>query len=261
MHASASLIAVGAMVASVSAHGHVSTIKSGGKSYQGYDPSFAYQDPVPEVPGWTAENLDNGFVAPDSFSSGDIICHKSATPGKAYVEAAAGDDIEIQWSTWPESHHGPVIDYLASCDGDCTTADKTALSFVKTQAKGVVSGSSPGTWATDTLISNNFTHTTTIPADLAAGNYVLRHEIIALHSASQENGAQAYPQCINLKVTGSGSTKISDGTKGTALYTATDEGIMFNLYTTFSSYPMPGPALWSGAAAKLRRHARDFGLF
>ncbi|EKG21093.1 Glycoside hydrolase family 61 [Macrophomina phaseolina MS6] len=261
MHTSATLFAAGAMVASVAAHGHVSAIVVNGKSFQGYDPSFSYQNPAPKVAGWTAQNLDNGFVEPNSFSSGDIICHKEAKPGQAYVEAAAGDELQIQWSTWPDSHKGPVIDYLASCGGDCTTADKTSLSFVKFQAKGLVSGSAPGTWATDDLISNNFTHTTTLPASLAPGNYVLRHEIIALHSAGQENGAQAYPQCINVKVTGSGSTEISGGKKATAFYTPTDPGIKFNLYTTFSEYPMPGPALWSAAAAKVRRHMRDFRLF
>ena len=44
----------------------------------------------------------------------------------------------LQWNTWPESHHGPVIDYLAKCDGDCTAADKEALYFFKLAATGVI---------------------------------------------------------------------------------------------------------------------------
>lgn len=44
-------------------------------------------------------------------------------------------------------------------------------------------------------IANNLTSTVAIPSDIAPGNYVIRHEIIALHSAGQENGAQSYPQC------------------------------------------------------------------
>jgi cellulase len=51
-----------------------------------------------------------------------------------------------------------------------------------------------GTWVTDELIKNNFTSSTTIPRNLKAGNYVIRHEIIALHSAGNDNGAQFYPQ-------------------------------------------------------------------
>jgi cellulase len=44
------------------------------------------------------------------------------------------------------------------------------------------------------LTENNFAWNVKIPASLAAGSYVLRHEIIGLHSAGSPNGAQAYPQ-------------------------------------------------------------------
>jgi hypothetical protein len=85
-----------------------------------------------------------------------------------------------------------------------------------------------------------------IPAGLAPGNYVLRHEIIALHSAGSANGAQAYPQCLNIKVGGSGSKALPAGTPATKFYTAKDPGILFSLYSSFSSYPIPGPSVWSG---------------
>jgi cellulase len=157
----------------------------------------------------------------------------------------------LQWNTWPESHHGPVIDYLAKCEGDCTAADKESLSFFKLAATGVIDAAA-NQW------------TVNIPESLAPGNYVLRHEIIALHSAGQENGAQAYPQCINIEVTGSGSADPCSGdaecVAGTALYTAADEGIKYDIYGgDIASYPIPGPSVWSGAAAKLRRSvARAF---
>ncbi|KAL9108449.1 MAG: hypothetical protein Q9227_006783 [Pyrenula ochraceoflavens] len=186
----------------------------------------------------------------------DIICHKSATPGQAYVTVKAGDKVTLGWNTWPATHKGPVIDYLASCNGDCTTVDKTKLNFVKLDAGGWLSGSNPGTFATDTLIASNFSWTATIPADLKAGNYVLRHEIIALHAAANPNGAQAYPQCVNLQVTGGGSTTISGGESAEKFYTPTDPGILFNIYTSFSSYSIPGPAVTK--LRKARRHAREF---
>lgn len=113
-----------------------------------------------------------------------------------------------------------------------------------------------------------------IPSDIAPGNYVIRHEIIALHSAGQENGAQSYPQCkffspskekttnsqltptflffnftgLNIVVTSSGSAT-PEGTLGTALYTSTDPGIVTNIYTSPVTYEMPGPALYAGAGA------------
>lgn len=205
---------------------------------------YPYNPNPPDVIGWSTSATDLGFVAPDAFSSGDIICHRDGDNAKLTAQVTAGSEIELQWTEWPESHHGPVIDYLASCNGDCAAVDKTSLEFFKIQETGLVDGSeAPGKWAADELIANNNTWVLTIPASIAPGNYVLRHEIIALHSAGQENGAQNYPQCINLEVTGGGSDE-PQGTKGTELYTPTDPGILVNIYEAMESYEIPGPALY-----------------
>jgi cellulase len=198
--------------------------------------------------GWTESATDLGYVAPDAYAGGDIICHKSATNAQASATVAAGGTVVMEWNTWPESHHGPVIDYLASCNGDCTTVDKTTLEFFKIDEAGLIDDTtSPGTWASDQLIANNNSWTVTIPSTIAAGNYVLRHEMIALHGAGSTNGAQNYPQCINLIVTGGGSD-VPSGTLGEALYTETDPGILVNIYTTGLTYTIPGPALYSGGS-------------
>ncbi len=248
---SKTLLTLLATAASVSAHGHVKNIVINGLSYQSFDPSsFPYMQNPPTVVGWTASNTDNGFVAPDAFSSPDIICHKSATNAGGHAVVAAGDSIFIQWDTWPESHHGPVIDYLANCgSAGCETVDKTTLEFFKIDEVGLVDGTNaPGVWGSDQLIANNNSWMVQIPANIAPGNYVLRHEIIALHSGGQANGAQNYPQCFNLQITGSG-TDTPAGVKGTALYTATDKGILANIYTSPVTYEIPGPALIDGAAS------------
>ena len=97
MHAhSAYLAATAALLTTVSAHGHVSGIVANGVYNLGYDPAFAYQNPIAKVAGWTAQNLDNGFVSPDAFSGPDIICHKSVTPGQAYMNVAAGSNMTIE---------------------------------------------------------------------------------------------------------------------------------------------------------------------
>ncbi|KAJ2983502.1 hypothetical protein NUW58_g6239 [Xylaria curta] len=237
------------LVQLASAHGHVAGIKvNQGAWIQGADPNWFYQPQgsVPETPGWQALNQDNGFVSPDAFSTADIACHKSAKPGKKYIEANGGDTLTLYWNTWPDSHKGPVINYLAKCNGECTSASSGGLSFTKISEAGYLSGNNPGTWVTDTLIAQNFTSDVKIPSGLAPGNYVLRHEIIALHGAGSKNGAQAYPQCLNIKVGGSGSKSLPSGTPGSSLYTSTDNGIIFSLYSAFNSYPIPGPAVWSG---------------
>jgi len=62
-----------------------------------------------------------------------------------------------------------------------------------------------------TFLHNDFKWTFQVPYDLKAGEYVLRHEILALHGGWDTNGAQVYPQCINLGVTGRGNTEIKGG--------------------------------------------------
>ncbi|SPO06455.1 related to endoglucanase IV precursor [Cephalotrichum gorgonifer] len=228
-----SVLALSAALAN--AHGHVSQIVADGVTYVGAIPHSV----DPASPGWPANNQDNGFVEPAAFSSPDIVCHKGATASAAYAKVAAGGTVTVTWNTWPESHLGPVIDYLARCEPDCASANKASLSFAKIQESGL----SGGTWAVDTLMANGNKWDIKIPSNVAPGKYVLRHEIIALHSGGQANGAQAYPQCINLEITGSGSVT-PQGEPATAFYTPTDPGILFDLYKPDLVYPIPGPDLW-----------------
>ncbi|KKK13934.1 hypothetical protein P175DRAFT_0437723 [Aspergillus ochraceoroseus IBT 24754] len=229
----------------VAGHGYATSLVIDGKAYGGWiaDNYYYMKDP-PDCYGWSTTVTDNGFVAPDSYTSDDIICHRGATPAALSAPVAAGSTIEITWNTWPESHKGPIINYLAKCNGDCSTVDKTSLKFVKIQADALIDASA-NKWITDDMIADNFTATLSIPSSIAPGNYVLRHEIIGLHSAGQKNGAQNYPQCFNLKISGSGTANPT-GTSATTFYTPTDPGILFNLYAGATSYPMPGPELYSG---------------
>ncbi|KAL8709794.1 MAG: hypothetical protein Q9220_005580 [cf. Caloplaca sp. 1 TL-2023] len=219
-------------------------------SCPGYTIGFAYTPSPPPVVGWSIpEDKDTGFVNPGNYSNPDIICHKGATPAALHATVAAGGTVELQWSKWPASHHGPVIDYLANCNGDCSSVDKTKLQFNKIDGVGLLDYSAmPGSWASDKLIAANNSWTVTIPKSVAPGNYVLRHEIIALHSSENPDGAQNYPQCINLEVTGSGTDKLASGTLGTQLYKPDDAGILVNIYQKLT-YTVPGPALYSGASA------------
>ncbi len=234
----------------VAAHGHVGNIIVNGVYYKNYDPtSDFYMTNPPTVIGWATTQQDNGFVEPNNFGTADIICHRNGVNGGGHATVAAGDKISLVWDpVWPDSHIGPVIDYLAACNGDCETVDKTTLKFFKIDGAGY--DAAAGLWAAQKLIANGNSWLVQIPSDLKAGNYVLRHEIIALHGAQSANGAQAYPQCVNLKVTGSG-TNVPSGIAGTSLYTATDPGILFNPYVSSPVYTVPGPALIAGAASSI----------
>ncbi|KAJ5257918.1 hypothetical protein N7524_009474 [Penicillium chrysogenum] len=230
----------------VAGHGYVSSIVADGKSYTGYlVDKYAYMADPPDSVGWTTTATDLGFEDGTEYQDPNIICHRDGANAALSATVKAGSSIDLQWTTWPDSHHGPVITYLASCNGDCTTVDKTTLEFFKIEEEGLIDGANPpGTWATDDLIAAGGKWTVKIPSTIAPGNYVMRHEIIALHSAGQTNGAQNYPQCFNLEVTGGGSDT-PDGTPGMELYTNTDPGILFDIYSSLTSYDIPGPALYA----------------
>jgi len=238
---------VAAFAAGALAHGTVNGVTIDGKYEQGFLLDYYYnQASAPDHMGWYAENLDNGFVEPNSFGEADIICHKNASPKGStdtMAKVAAGGTVEFHWNTWPESHVGPVITYVAPYDGDVTSVDKTSLKWTKIDAHGYENGE----WAAVKMIGQNNTWPVTVPESLAAGKYVFRHEIIALHGAGSANGAQAYPQCLNIEVTGSGSDK-PEGVVGTSLYKADEDGIIFNPYAAEIKYNIPGPALYSGAS-------------
>ncbi|KAK2059068.1 family 61 glycosyl hydrolase [Colletotrichum caudatum] len=246
-------VAILASAATVAAHGHVTNIVINGVSYRNYIP---VQDPYtsnpPLVAGWTIEQRDNGFVAPNAYNAPDIICHRQAVSGNGRITVAAGDTVQLQWTEWPDSHKGPVIDWLANCNGPCNLIDKTDLRFFKIDGAGLIDPPQrTNRWAATDLINNGNAWLVRIPSNVAPGHYVLRHEIIALHSANQQNGAQSYPQCINLEITGTG-TDNPPVTPGTALYGANDPGILYNIYRdNLNDYVVPGDAIIPGGTSML----------
>ena len=136
--------------------------------------------------------------------------------------------------------------------------------FNKIDAVGLLGEStgpgSAGFWGSDRLREANNTWTVTIPSTIAKGDYVLRHEIIALHEArAGGGGAQNYPHCINLKVTGSGTDSLPSGTLGTKLYKREDPGIQIDIYKPLN-YQMPGPALYKGGSSASSGTMADSGL-
>lgn len=246
---SKTLFTVVAGATAVAAHGFVTDVVINGVEYAGYNINTdPYISPAPVVVGWKETATDLGFVGPESYATSDIICHKGSENAQGHAQVAAGDNVFITWNTWPTSHKGPVLNYLAACsDAGCESVDKTSLEFFKIGEKGLIgdatSSGTPGTFATDELLDNELGWMVNIPASIAPGFYVLRHELIALHSTG---APQNYPQCINLEVTGSG-TDVPSGVLGTELYKSTDAGLAFNIYGTYSTYPIPGPTMYSGA--------------
>lgn len=208
--------------------------------------------------GWSIpKDHDHGFLRPNKYQDPDIICHVDATPGQLSLTVVAGDSIGLQWTDWPEGHHGDVVNYLANCHGKCEDVDKTKLRFNKIDERGLIhsnpdhpigkpgDGVTTGYWATDELRKNGNKAWFKVPEWVAPGNYVLRHELMALQSAMiTGTGIQHYPQCINLIVTGQGSDNLESGTLGTDLYRKDQPGVVVNIFRNPGESSVPGPEVY-----------------
>ncbi|KAF4626426.1 hypothetical protein G7Y89_g11733 [Cudoniella acicularis] len=77
------LLGLLATAAQVSAHGYVQGIVADGTYYTGYLVNkYPYMSDPPASIGWTEDATDLGYVAPDAYAGGDIICHKNAPTPK-----------------------------------------------------------------------------------------------------------------------------------------------------------------------------------
>lgn len=199
----------------------------------GYTPNNAPKNPPTKPKGvvWGANNRDIGFLLPENYdSAADMACHFNSIPATNAVELNAGDDLDLTWKNWPSSdpHPGVFLNYLAPANPDWASNKAADLKFFKISEFGADSSVDNDDedygLATGSFKAKGKVATVNIPKNLAPGSYVLRHEIIALHEANQQNGAQNYPMCVNIQVSGTG-TDAPTGVPASALYKANDPGV------------------------------------
>ncbi|KAF2646468.1 endoglucanase IV precursor [Massarina eburnea CBS 473.64] len=237
------------LAAVVAAHGYVDNATINGEVYTFYQP---YTDPYQSTPisRISREIQGNGPITDVTYT--DLQCGgytdggvEGSKPASLHAEAAAGSDVTLRWTLWPESHVGPVVTYMAQCpDTGCNDyLPGTDAVWFKVKEEGRTGTSD--TWGDSPLMKAGNSVKYTIPQCLKAGYYLVRHEIIALHSAYSYPGAQFYPGCHQLKVTGSGSTTVSSNLVAfPGAYQGSDAGITYDSYTA-QTYTVPGPSVFS----------------
>lgn len=238
------------------AHGFVKTFTLDGVDYEGF---WRWNNnPDPKAIGWSFTTPDEGPIL--DISNPDLSCRQASAPAKNYGQVAAGGKADFFWTSadkvinpngWAEGHRGPIITYIAPCNGDCTNVDKATLKWTKIYEEGLISGTSNtnGVWATDKMRENGGINSATIPSSIAPGKYVIRNEIIALHRAHISE-PEFYAQCANIEVTGSGTDDLSGkGFIATQLYKTTDKVFGFDVYNAGkeTTWPIPGPPVYSAA--------------
>ncbi|KAM0342815.1 hypothetical protein ACHAPU_009179 [Fusarium lateritium] len=190
------------------------------------------------------------------LTSPDLVCNvNGAKAAPKFAKAAAGDEVTFEWyhdnrgdDIIASSHVGPIITYVAPY----TETDGTGAIWTKIAEDGY----SGGKWAVDKLIANKGKATFTLPSSLKAGKYIVRQEIIAHHESDvsyKENparGAQFYPSCAQVEVTGAGTSVPDEKFDFNKGYTYSDKGIVgVNVYSFSGSYDIPGPAVWTAASS------------
>ncbi|KAK7742956.1 hypothetical protein SLS63_000524 [Diaporthe eres] len=235
--------------ASVAAHGYVDNGTIGGTSYQFYQP---YTDPYYSTPPQRISRAIQGNGPVTDVTYADLQCGGytdggivGSQPAALHATAAAGSTSTLYWTLWPDSHVGPVVTYMARCpDAGCQSYQPGTSAVWFKIAEGGRSGTS-NTWGDSSLmVAGNAGVKYTIPSCLKAGYYLVRHEIIALHSAYAYPGAQFYPGCHQLKVTGGGSTTPSNLVAFPGAYKGSDAGITYDAYKA-TTYTVPGPAVFT----------------
>ncbi|KAH6843423.1 glycosyl hydrolase family 61-domain-containing protein [Chaetomium sp. MPI-CAGE-AT-0009] len=252
-------LAAALLATQVAAHGYINTFTLDGVDHEGF--SMSNPSPDPNAIGWSFTTPDEGPEV--DFSSPDFVCRRGAEPASNYGTVAAGGTASFFWTSddkvinpdgWSQGHRGPIITYIAPCNGDCASVDKTSLRWTKIAESGLVSGpaNTQGTWATDVLRENGGINEATIPASIAPGKYVIRNEIIALHRA-HINEPEFYMQCGNIEVTGDGTDDLSgSGVAAGELYSQSDSQLFgFSVHDSQDNeWPIPGPPLYAGQSGQ-----------
>ncbi|KAF6842772.1 endoglucanase II (glycosyl hydrolase family 61) [Colletotrichum musicola] len=145
------------------------------------------------------------------------------------------------------STKGPISVYLAKVD-DAVNADPYNLDWFKIAHDGL--DTQTGVWAVDKLIYNGGWHYFQMPSCVPAGQYLMRVELLALHEANHEGGAQFYMECAHVLNPNGGSTSGAKFVKFPGAYNAKHRGILVEkaygssgqLDNSGMAYEIPGPA-------------------
>lgn len=205
-----------------------------------------------------------------SVGSADMRCNAGGSRGvSGKCAAAPGSTVTVEMHQQPGdrncrneaiggAHYGPVNVYLSKV-ADASKADGSAAwykifadAWAPATSSGGYSAGDNDQWGVKDLNACCGRMDVTIPPDTPAGDYLLRAEVIALHTAGQAGGAQFYISCYQLTITGGSGTggAVPAGVKFPGAIKANDPGVMINIHAKVNSYVNPGPAVVAGGETR-----------
>ncbi|KAL2136541.1 hypothetical protein VTI74DRAFT_3086 [Chaetomium olivicolor] len=222
----------------------------------GIDAIRSYGSSCVRMPGSNSPIINVG--------SRDMICNAGtrAASGKCPVKAGGTMTVEMHQQPGDRScnneaiggaHWGPVQVYLTKVP-DATTADGSTGWFkIFSDSWSKKSGGRVGdndNWGTRDLNACCGKMDVKIPSDIVSGDYLLRAEALALHTAGQSGGAQFYVSCYQISVEGGSGSASPTMVKFPGAYSADDPGIKISIHAAVDNYIAPGPAVYSGGTTK-----------
>ncbi|CAN8099960.1 unnamed protein product [Discula destructiva] len=221
------------------AHGAVTSYQIGSTTYPGYTGFSPATSPPTIERQWPNYNPILNVTDPAMTCNGGTSAPLSAT-------IAAGTNITAFWAQWTHQQ-GPVMVWMYDCSGASFSAcNGKSKQWFKIDQMGMTAPPLSGTsWGT-AVVAKNLKWSSKIPSNLKPGNYLIRHELLALHQA---HTPQFYPECAQLVVTGSG-TVVADAEhlySIPAYASPTDPGVDIDIYSsTATTYAVPGGDVFSG---------------
>lgn len=165
----------------VSAHGAVTSYAIGGKTYPGYE-GFS---PVAGAQIIQRQWPDYNPIM--SVSDAKMTCN-GGTSAPLSAEIAAGTNITAFWKQWTHAQ-GPVMVWMYACPNGFSACDGKGKGWFKIDEMGMWGGKlNSDNWGT-AIVLKELKWSSKIPANLKAGDYLIRHELLALH---QSNTPQFY---------------------------------------------------------------------
>jgi hypothetical protein len=241
-------LALASLAPFVAAHGHL----SGAFIDDVYIPG---PDPATGSTGFAIREI-NDINPVKGTDNPDINCGHNAQKASLVADAAPGSVVKFAWMNGaggPWVHNtGPVMTYMASCGaGGCANFDSANAQFFKISELGRKDAS---TWyMADLTTGLNATTSATIPSDLPAGEYLIRHELIAMQLGMSQGGAEFYPACLQVRLSAAtiSSAALPPSSETVTFpggYSDTDPGILDpDVYNPGSNYVFPGPAVVGAA--------------
>ncbi|KZW03515.1 hypothetical protein EXIGLDRAFT_636133 [Exidia glandulosa HHB12029] len=242
------------------AHGTIDVFTADGVSYAGpesmdVDPeSLPSDSPVRQI--YTLEPILSTVV---DLASSNMTCGPApASSAPVTASVTAGSTISFHYRSgnngvWPHDV-GPVITYMYRCTkAEACMPSAGDAGWFKIDQQGM---DEKGVWA-QTAMMRNESINVVVPSTVPDGDYLVRHEVIALQNAVNRGQAEFYVSCTQVRVKGGSSGSGSlDGVEMVAFpgaYAEDDPGLFVpDLYDHDGKafpYAFPGPAIFGATPA------------